>query len=53
MSGIWHNSRMKPIIETSPELTLTVKDIENLATELEEYAGLYRNLFSRREQREH
>jgi SRSO17 transposase len=44
---------MNPIIETSPELKLSVKKIETLQTELEQYADLYRPLFSRREQKEH
>lgn len=44
---------MKTLIETTPELKLSVKQIENLQIELEEYAALYRPLFSRREQKEH
>ena len=44
---------MNPHIETSPELKLSVKNIENLQTELEQYTDLYRPLFSRREQKEH
>jgi SRSO17 transposase len=44
---------MNPIIETSPELKLSVKQIENLQTELEQYTALYRPMFSRREQKEH
>ena len=44
---------MNSLIETSPELTLSVKDIENLQTELEQYTALYRPLFRRREQKEH
>ena len=43
---------MNTIIETAPELNLTVKDIENLQAELEQYAVLYRHLFRRREQKE-
>ena len=44
---------MNTIIETAPELSLSVKEVENLGTELEQYAALYRNLFSRREQQDH
>ena len=44
---------MNPLIETSPELKLSVKNIENLQTELEQYTALYQPLFSRREQKEH
>jgi hypothetical protein len=44
---------MNPLIETSPELKLSVKQIENLQTELEQYTALYRPMFSRREQKEH
>jgi len=44
---------MNPLIETSPELKLSVKEIENLQTELEQYSALYQPLFSRREQKEH
>jgi SRSO17 transposase len=44
---------MDTIIETVPELKLTVKDIKNLHIELEDYAALYRPLFNRREQKEH
>lgn len=44
---------MNTIIETVPELNLTVKDIENLQTELEQYTVQYQHLFRRREQRGH
>ena len=44
---------MNPLIETSPELKLSIKTIENLQTELEQYTDLYRPLFGRREQKEH
>ncbi len=40
-------------IETSPELKLTVKEVEDLQTELETYTELYLPLFKRREQKEH
>lgn len=43
---------MKTIIETTPDLSLRVKDIEKLQPELERYAALYQPLLSRREQRE-
>lgn len=44
---------MKTIIETTPKFDLTVKDIEDLPTELAQYAVLYQDLFGRREQKEH
>ena len=44
---------MEPQIETTPQFNLTVKDIEKLPTELEEYAAIYQELFNRREQKEH
>lgn len=44
---------MNPQIETCPELTLSVKNVESLQTELEQYTALYRPFFSRREQKEH
>jgi SRSO17 transposase len=44
---------MTTTIETSPELQLSIKDIENLEAELTNYTALYRPLFSRREQKEH
>ena len=43
---------MDTIIETTPEINLTVKQVENLQTELDEYAAIYHPLFSRREQKE-
>ena len=44
---------MKTIIETTPKFNVTVKDIEELPTELAKYAAIYRELFGRREQKEH
>jgi SRSO17 transposase len=44
---------MKTIIETTPKVNLTVKDIEDLPTELAHYAVIYQDLFGRREQKEH
>lgn len=44
---------MKTIIETAPKFNLTVKDIEDLPTELADYAAIYQELFGRREQKEH
>ena len=44
---------MKTIIETTPKFNLTVKDIEDLPTELVQYAVIYQDLFGRREQKEH
>ena len=41
------------IIETTPKFNVTVKDIEDLPTELGNYAAIYQELFGRREQREH
>lgn len=43
---------MKTQIDTVPEITLAVEDIEELETELAEYRQVYRELFSRREQKE-
>ncbi len=40
-------------IETTPTFNLTTKDIEELPTELEQYAATYQELFRRREQKEH
>ncbi len=42
---------MDTIINTVPEMTLKIKDGEELTTELTEYTGLYQNLFARREQK--
>lgn len=44
---------MNPQIETSPDLTLSVKNIETLQTELAQYIALYQPVFKRREQKEH
>ena len=44
---------MKTIIETTPKFNVSVKDIEELPTELAQYAAIYRELFGRREQKEH
>jgi len=44
---------MNPLIKTSPELKLSVKEVEDLQLELEQYTAVYRPLFSRREQKEH
>lgn len=44
---------MEPKIETTPQFNLTVKDIEELPTELAKYASIYQELFNRREQKEH
>lgn len=40
-------------IETTPKFNVTAKDIEDLPTELTQYAAIYQELFSRREQKEH
>jgi SRSO17 transposase len=44
---------MKTIIETTPKFDLTATDIEDLPTELAQYAEIYQDLFGRREQKEH
>jgi len=44
---------MKTIIETTPKFNVTVKDIEDLPTELAQYGVIYQDLFGRREQKEH
>jgi SRSO17 transposase len=44
---------MKTIIETTPKFNVTVKDIEDLPTELANYTAIYQELFGRREQKEH
>jgi SRSO17 transposase len=44
---------MEAIIETTPQFDLTVKDIEEVPTELGQYAAIYQDLFCRREQKEH
>jgi SRSO17 transposase len=43
---------MNPQIDTVSKITLTVKDVEELETELAEYSQIYQDLFSRREQKE-
>lgn len=43
---------MNSIIETVSEMTLTIQDVQELETELAQYSQLYRDLFSRREQKE-
>ena len=43
---------MNPSIETVSEITLTVKDVEKLETELAQYSQIYQDLFGRREQKE-
>jgi len=43
---------MNSPIDTVSEITLTVKDIQELETELAEYSQIYRGLFGRREQKE-
>ena len=43
---------MNTIIETVSEITITVKDVQELETELAAYSQLYRDLFGRREQKE-
>lgn len=44
---------MNTIRETTPKVNLTVEDIEDLPTELAQYAVIYQDIFSRREQKEH
>jgi SRSO17 transposase len=44
---------MTTIIETTPKFNVTVKDVEELPTELAKYAAIYREQFGRREQKEH
>jgi SRSO17 transposase len=43
---------MNPQIDTVSKITLTVKDVEELETDLAEYSQIYQDLFSRREQKE-
>ena len=43
---------MNSTIETVSEITLTVKDVEKLETELAQYSQIYQDLFGRREQKE-
>jgi len=43
---------MNSLIDTVSEITLTVKDVQELETELAEYSQIYRDLFGRREQKE-
>jgi len=43
---------MNSPIETVSEITLTVKDVQKLETELAEYRQIYQDLFGRREQKE-
>lgn len=43
---------MNSPIDTVSEITLTIKDVQELETELAEYSQVYRDLFGRREQKE-
>lgn len=43
---------MNPPIDTVTEITLTIKDVQGLETELAQYSQIYRDLFGRREQKE-
>ena len=43
---------MNSIIETVSEITLTIKDVQELETELAQYSQIYQDLFGRREQKE-
>lgn len=43
---------MNSIIETVSEITLTIKDVQKLETELAQYSQIYQDLFGRREQKE-
>lgn len=43
---------MKSLIDTTSEITLTVKDVQELETELAQYSQIYRDFFGRREQKE-
>lgn len=43
---------MRAVIETVPEINLTIKNVKNLHTELIQYGAIYQNLFARREQKE-
>ncbi len=43
---------MNPQIDTVSKITVTVKDVQELETELAEYSQIYRDLFGRREQKE-
>ena len=43
---------MNSTIDTVSEITLTIKDVQELEAELAEYSQVYRDLFGRREQKE-
>jgi hypothetical protein len=43
---------MGRVIETAPQMNLTVQEIAHLGEELREYHSIYSPLFERREQRE-
>ncbi len=43
---------MNPPIDTVSEITLTIKDVQELETELAQYSQIYQDLFGRREQKE-
>lgn len=42
-----------PVMETAPELKLSVEEISNLTEQLQEYCAIYNPLFRRAEQREY
>lgn len=42
-----------PVLETAPELKLSVEEISNLTEQLQEYCAIYNPLFRRAEQREY
>ncbi|MEW6498981.1 MAG: hypothetical protein AB1589_41795 [Cyanobacteriota bacterium] len=42
-----------PVLETAPELKLSVAEISNLTEQLQEYCAIYNPLFRRAEQREY
>jgi SRSO17 transposase len=48
----WKEGSMSDLIETAPQMNLSVQDIEHLVQELHAYHAMYSPLFQRREQRE-
>jgi SRSO17 transposase len=51
-TGYSKGGQMSSVIETAPEMDLTLKDMDQLLDEVETYHDLYSPLFQRREQRE-
>lgn len=41
------------VLETAPQLKLSVEEMSNLAEQLQEYCAIYNPLFRRAEQREY